>query len=437
MLNRAELASFYQSVRETTEALCAPLLPEDHVVQSMPDVSPPKWHLGHTTWFFEQLLLRRFARGYTPYHERFGFIFNSYYESFGERVARDHRGSLSRPSVQEVNDYRASVDEQMAELVATIAERDYPEAAQLIELGLHHEQQHEELLVTDIKHIFATNPLRPVYRPCRPPAGGAPSEHASEAEWIAYEGGIAGLGAGADGFAYDNERPRHEVLLRDFRLRDRPAMCGEYLEFMEDGGYRNSLLWLSDGWEKVRTEGWRAPLYWTKQNGGWEVMTLSGLFPLDPAEPVAHVSFYEAAAFARWAGKRLPTEAEWEHAARRMEAAPAGGNFLEDGRLHPARYGRGGMTQASGSVPGSAPGLRQMLGDVWEWTGSAYLAYPGYRQDEGPLGEYNGKFMSNQMVLRGGSCATPRSHIRASYRNFFPCDKRWQFTGIRLADNGE
>lgn len=399
----------------------------------MPDVSPPKWHLGHTTWFFEQLLLRRYARGYAPYHEQFGYIFNSYYESFGERVARDHRGSLSRPSVQEVNDYRAYVDEGMTDLIETIEEPDYPEAAKLTELGLHHEQQHEELLVTDIKHIFATNPLRPVYRPCKPPAGGLPPGRTPAANWIAYEGGIAELGAEADGFSYDNERPRHKALLREFRLRDRPATCGEYLEFLEDGGYQNPLLWLSDGWEKACSEGWRAPLYWTKENGGWEVMTLSGLRPLDPAEPVAHVSFYEAAAFARWAGKRLPTEAEWEHAARGMETEPTCENFLEDGRLHPARYGQGRGTQPSGL----GPGLGQMFGDVWEWTGSAYLAYPGYRQDKGPLGEYNGKFMSNQMVLRGGSCATPRSHIRPSYRNFLPSDKRWQFSGIRLADDGE
>lgn len=436
MLNRTELASFYRSVRKTTQALCEPLLPEDHVVQSMPDVSPPKWHLGHTTWFFEQLLLRRFARSYEPYHERFGYIFNSYYESFGERLPRDHRGSLSRPSVQEVNNYRAYVDERMTDLIEAIEEPDYSEAAKLTELGLHHEQQHQELLVTDIKHIFATNPLRPVYRFCKPMSGmtgGLPPARSPAASWIAYEGGIAELGAEVDGFAYDNERPRHQALLREFRLRERLTTCGEYLEFLEDGGYQNPLLWLSDGWEKARSEGWRAPLYWTKENGGWEVMTLSGLRPLDPNEPVAHVSFYEATAFARWAGKRLPTESEWEHAARSMETSPACGNFLEDGRLHPTRYGQGQGAQASG--PG--PGLGQMFGDVWEWTGSAYLAYPGYRQDEGPLGEYNGKFMSNQMVLRGGSCATPRSHIRPSYRNFFPCDKRWQFTGIRLADDGE
>jgi ergothioneine biosynthesis protein EgtB len=428
MPNRHNLANSFQRVRGTTQALCAPLLPEDHVVQSMPDVSPPKWHLGHTTWFFEQLLLRRFMRSYRPFDERFGFIFNSYYESFGERVARDHRGALSRPSVQEVNDYRSYVDESMSELIEAVPQSDFPEAAKLIELGLNHEQQHQELLLTDIKHIFATNPLRPVYRAC-PPCGGATqtAPPLRPSCWVGYEGGIFQIGAEEDAFAYDNELPQHEVLLRDYLLMDRLVTCGEYLQFIEDGGYQNPLLWLSDGWEKARSEGWSAPLYWTAKDSGWEIMTLAGQRALDPLEPVTHVSFYEAAAYGRWAGKRLPTETEWERAARSLGVSPDSGNFLEDGKMHPAPVSRSDHESP----------MKQMFGDTWEWTGSAYLPYPGYRQDDGPLGEYNGKFMSNQMVLRGGSCATPRSHIRASYRNFFACDKRWQFSGIRLASDKE
>ena len=425
-MNRIELSALYQEVRHTTASLCEPLLPEDHVVQSMPDVSPPKWHLGHTTWFFEQLGLQNFVSGYTPFHERYHYIFNSYYESFGRRVARNARGLLSRPPLCEVNQYRAFVDERITALIATCVDRLYPEIARLIELGLHHEQQHQELLVTDIKHIFATNPLHPTYYvPAKRDGGESPGTPALAVKYLPIEGGIIRVGAPQEGFAYDNERPRHEVLLRDFCLMNRLVTCGEYLEFMQDGGYQSPLLWHSDGWEVVQREGWQAPLYWWEGEGQWKITTLSGTRPVDPHEPVAHVSFYEGAAFARWARKRLPTEAEWERAASTLKTLPSCGNFLEDRHFHPVACG-----QAAGVT---SQGLSQIFGDLWEWTGSAYLPYPGYQQEDGPLGEYNGKFMSNQMVLRGGSCATPRNHIRASYRNFFPCDKRWQFSGIRLA----
>jgi len=427
-MNHLELSALYREVRRTTEVLCDPLLPEDHVVQSMPDVSPPKWHLGHTTWFFEQLILEKFVPRYAPFHEGYRYIFNSYYESFGSRVARDARGSLSRPSVTEVNHYRAFVDERINALIGSGEDRLLPEIAKLIELGLHHEQQHQELLVMDIKHIFASNPLRPVYQVSTEPDGNKSSSvPAPAAKFLPTEGGIVCVGAPEEGFAYDNEHPRHEVLLKDFYLMNRLVTCGEYLEFMQEGGYQNPLLWLSDGWEAVNRERWQAPLYWAQKNGRWEVATLSGPRCLDPQEPVAHVSFYEASAFARWAGKRLPTEAEWERAASTLRISPTCGNFLEDRHFHPVPCGQAPSVDPSG--------LSQMFGDAWEWTGSAYLPYPGYRQETGPLGEYNGKFMSNQMVLRGGSCATPRNHIRASYRNFFQCDKRWQFSGIRLADD--
>ena len=304
----------------------------------------------------------------------------------------------------------------------------YGRVETLVELGLNHEQQHQELLLTDILHIFASNPLFPVYHLSsgkeETGLGAAPPP----AKFIAMEGGIFALGAPEEGFAWDNERPRHKVLVNGFSLMNRLVTCGEYLEFIEDGGYRNSLLWLSDGWDAVNREGWQSPLYWLRTDEDWRIITLSGVRPLDPHEPVAHVSFYEAEAYARWAGKRLPTEAEWEWGARTVKTSAGCGNFLEEGNFHPAPYGR---------APGvNASGLSQMFGDVWEWTGSAYLPYPGYKQQPGALGEYNGKFMSNQMVLRGGSCATPRNHIRPTYRNFFQPDKRWQFTGMRLADDG-
>ena len=422
-MNRSELSSAFQTVRQTTRDLCRPLCTEDYVIQSMPDVSPPKWHLGHTTWFFERIVLERFADDYRAFHPRYYFVFNSYYQSFGERVARDIRGTLSRPTVEEVHAYRAGVDERLADLIEELDSARFAEFADLVELGLHHEQQHQELLVTDVKHILASNPLRPSYR-ARDEGGSPGSARPSSPTFQEFEGGMFEMGAPDKGFAWDNERPRHKTWLSDYGLMDRLVTCGEYLDFIHDGGYRDPLLWLSDGWDVVNENGWEAPLYWERRDGDWEIVTLCGSRPLDPEEPVAHVSFYEAAAYARWADKRLPTEAEWERAARRHEGRLQG-NFLENGRFHPAPWGCGSGDEQ--------PGVRQLFGDVWEWTGSAYLPYPGYRQERGPLGEYNGKFMSNQMVLRGGSCATPRSHIRPSYRNFFQCGKRWQFTGIRLA----
>ena len=382
-MDRLELSAFYQEVRHTTASLCEPLLPEDHVIQSMPDVSPPKWHLGHTTWFFEQLVLQKLVSGYTPFHERYRYIFNSYYESFGSRVARNARGLLSRPSVCEVSQYRAFVDERMTALIATCEDLHYPEIARLIELGLHHEQQHQELLVMDIKHIFATNPLFPIYHVSAKRDGDkSPNIPAPAAKFLPIEGGIISIGAPEQGFAYDNERPRHEVLLRDFCLMNRLVTCAEYLDFMQDGGYQNPLLWLSDGWDVVQREGWHSPLYWLEEDGHWEITTLSGTRPVDLREPVAHVSFYEAAAFTRWAGKRLPTEAEWETAAGTLKVSPSCGNFLEDRHFHPVAYRQSAAMDASG--------LSQIFGDVWEWTGSAYLPYPGYQQENGPLGEYNG-----------------------------------------------
>lgn len=440
-MDRPELLASFHDIRRVTECLCQPLLTEDYVVQPILDVSPPKWHLGHTTWFFEQVLLQQFARNYRLHHERYSYIFNSYYQSFGERVARELRGTLSRPSVKEVYAYRAAVDESMHELIETVEEQRFPEFVRWTELGLHHEQQHHEILVADIKHIFASNPLRPTYR-----TGKRKAEHSPEklpravlppAKLIPIAGGIFEIGARKKGFAWDNERPRHKVLLNDFQIMDRLVTCGEYLEFIRDGGYRNPLLWLSDGWDNVLRAGWQAPLYWeqmgrdnnkrdnNKNDLEWQILTLSGVRPLNPEEPVARVSFYEADACARWAGKRLPTEEEWERAATTVKALPSHGNFLEEENFHPVPYGQ--------TIGTDIFGLSQMFGDVWEWTNSAYLPYPGYQQERGPFREYNGKFMSNQMVLRGGACATPRNHIRPTYRNFFQSDKRWQFTGFRLA----
>lgn len=424
-MERHELLATFDTVRRTTEGICQPLVTEDYVIQSMPDVSPPKWHLAHTTWFFERVILQQFSKDYHPYNEQYYYLFNSYYQSLGERWKRDIRGTLSRPTVQDIYGYRAAVDERTRKFVASLSGKEYEKIARLVELGLHHEQQHQELLVTDIKHILASNPLRPTYKVNHRAANTTAPEMPSK--FVEIHGGTFEIGWSGNGFAWDNEFPRHKTFVNDFALMNRLVTCGEFLEFINDGGYRNPLLWLSDGWDVVLKEGWVAPLYWEKIDDEWRIMTLSGFRPIDPDEPVSHVSFYEASAYARWADKRLPTEAEWEKAASLVNTSPSCGNFLESEFYHPVPLG-----QAPGA---NAGGLSQMFGDVWEWTGSSYLPYPGYRQERGPLGEYNGKFMINQMVLRGGSCATPRTHIRPTYRNFFQCDKRWQFTGFRLASD--
>ncbi len=406
------LAEHYRSVRRLTEHLCGPLAPDDFIIQSMPDASPVKWHLAHTTWFFETFVLGRSIPSYRPFHPEFNFLFNSYYEAEGPRWPRPQRGLLSRPTVAEIFQYRAAIDEQMSRLFATRAGDD---AAATIELGINHEQQHQELLITDLKHAWSANPLHPVYREALPDSG-APAPM----QWLDFSEGLVWIGHDGREFAFDNEAPRHRVFANRYRIASRPAINAEYLEFIADGGYKRPELWLSDGWATRQAKGWDAPLYWHRDGSQWSVVTMAGLRPLNPAEPVCHVSYYEADAFARWAGARLPTEVEWETAAA---ALTIGGHFIEAGRFHPA----------SGLAPDDRGPLHQLYGDVWQWTASPYTAYPGYRPPAGALGEYNGKFMCNQMVLRGASCVTPRSHARRTYRNFFPPDARWQFSGIRLA----
>jgi ergothioneine biosynthesis protein EgtB len=414
-IGKSSLAEQYRQIRQMSLRCCAPLSIEDHSLQAMPDASPAKWHLAHTTWFFETFLLTEHLPGYKPGSPLFRTLFNSYYNTVGDRPLRAMRHVLSRPSLDEVHAYRTRVDEAMEQLLA----RDIiPEVAELVALGLNHEQQHQELTLTDVKYGFAANPLRPAYRPARASAKKCESD-APELRWHSFPKGIYQIGFDGDGFCFDNELPRHNVFLEPFRLASRLVTNGEYLEFLRDGGYTTATLWLSDGWDSVRANQWKAPLYWEQRDGEWWHFTLEGIEPVNEAEPVCHVSYYEAEAFARWAGARLATELEWEVASDSVSIA---GNFMDAGALRPE-------VAESGS-------LSQMFGDVWEWTGSAYLPYPGYQPAAGAVGEYNGKFMSNQMVLRGGSCATPRSHIRRTYRNFFPPHARWQFMGIRLA-NGD
>jgi ergothioneine biosynthesis protein EgtB len=409
------LSEAYGRVREWTERLCATLATEDYVVQSMTEVSPTKWHLAHTSWFFETFVLKEADPGYSVFHPRYAYLFNSYYEAVGERHARPKRGMLTRPTVKEVYEYRHYVDEHMTKLLAG-GEVRLGRLADVLLLGLHHEQQHQELLLTDLKHVLSLNPLRPAYREG---SGTNPSaDPVGPSKWIPFEEGLHWIGHEGQGFCFDNEGPRHKVFLREFLLASRPVTNGEFREFMEDGGYERADLWLSDGWARVQRDGWRASLYWEKENGLWRTFTLWGMRDVVDSEPVTHISYYEADAFARWAGARLPREFEWEVAAA---AAPMSGNFVESDRFHPK------PPQAT-----KDDGPSQMLGDVWEWTQSPYTPYPGFRPPEGALGEYNGKFMCNQMVLRGGSCATPQSHIRKTYRNFFYPDARWQFSGIRL-----
>lgn len=410
-----QLTARYGRVRAQSEALCAPLVAEDYCTQTMPDVSPPKWHLAHVTWFFEQFVLVPSLPGYRIHDPIYDFLFNSYYETHGTPFPRPQRGLLSRPTVEQVYAYRAHVDAAMDELLTMSAVNQHAELAFRIMLGINHEQQHQELLLTDIKHILAFNPLRPAYRAAALPAARA----APQMQWIEIGGGVREVGHGGDGFAYDNETPRHRVLVDDFALASRPVSNGEYLAFMDAGGYGRPEFWLSDGWSTVRREHWRAPLYWEQIDGAWHYMTLAGLQPVDENAAVCHVSLYEADAYARWAGRRLPTEAEWEVAAA---GQPIDGNLRDADPLQP------------GGVDAQRP-FAQLYGDVWEWTQSAYGPYPGFRPLEGSLGEYNGKFMSSQLVLRGGSIATPADHLRLTYRNFFYPRDRWQFTGVRLADD--
>jgi ergothioneine biosynthesis protein EgtB len=376
----------FLSVRKLTEQLAAPLSAEDQTVQSMPDASPTKWHLAHTTWFFETFVLGPHAGAYRPFDRAYDYLFNSYYEAVGPRHPRPQRGMITRPGLEEIMTYRRHVSKVMGELLQSGNDR----IEAIVELGLHHEQQHQELLLMDAKHLLAQNPLRPAYQemPVR-------TAEAAALAWREFEGGLVEIGHDGTGFAFDNEGPRHRVWLEPFALATRPVNCGEYLSFIDDGGYRRPEFWLSAGWDCVTQRGWTAPLYWEKDGAGWQLFTLAGMKPVNPAEPVCHVSAYEAAAYAKWARKRLPREQEWE-----VGAAAVHGT-----------------------------------GEVWEWTASPYVAYPGYVEPEGAIGEYNGKFMANQMVLRGGCMATPMGHMRTTYRNFFPPDARWMFGGLRLAED--
>jgi len=413
--DRVGLLARYRDVRRATERLCEPLAVEDYVVQAMPDVSPTKWHLAHVSWFFETFLLRPNLVGYEPLDPAYRYLFNSYYNAVGPQFSRPARGHLSRPTVAEVYRYRTHVDAAMARLLETAEAGTLLRIAPLLELGLNHEQQHQELILTDLKYNLAVNPLRPAYHGVVAPRG----RSAPPLRWLDVAGGLQAIGHDGAGFAFDNEGPRHTVYLRPFRLATRPVTNGEFMQFIADGGYRSAAHWLSDGWRTVQERAWQAPLYWEPRDGEWWTQTLAGPAPVDPHAPVTHLSYYEADAYARWQGRRLPTEQEWEHAAA---DEPLRGHFQDDGVFHP--------------VPAAdTGGLAQVFGDVWEWTASAYAPYPGFRAAPGAIGEYNGKFMVSQMVLRGGSCVTPRSHLRVTYRNFFPPDARWQFSGIRLADD--
>lgn len=453
----------YQRVRRFSERLTETLTPEDATLQSMPDASPTKWHLAHTTWFFETFLVGRFdaeASGYTPIDPAYAVLFNSYYNSVGEQFPRAQRGLISRPTLADVMEYRRTVDAAMARLAESGALGDDADAGGIMAIGLNHEQQHQELLLTDIKHALSLNPLSPAYRPEL-----RADSVASDLEWVAFEGGIHPIGHDGDGFAYDNEGPRHEALLQPFELANRPVTCGEYLAFMQAGGYEIATLWLAEGWANVQQHSWRAPLYWRAEpdgavsNQGWTEFTLAGQTPIDLNAPVTHLSYFEAEAYARWAGARLPTEFEWEVACEdemtdgRGQMTGFADVLLSGGNaIHPTGLIRGGGGTPVREAPGTKPTAHQnsgasatadhprhpqsligMLGDVWEWTASPYTPYPGYKAVDGALGEYNGKFMVNQQILRGGSCATSSDHIRATYRNFFGTASRWQFSGIRLA----
>ena len=416
--DRGALLSHFQWVRSETERLAAPLSEEDQVVQSMADASPTKWHRAHITWFFETLVLIPHAAGYQPFHEQFVYLFNSYYEAVGERHPRPERGLLTRPPAAAIAAYRRYVDDAMAAFIAEADGETWADAGPLVVLGLNHEQQHQELILMDILHAFSRNVINPAYQAYR----ASPARKAPALSWFDYEGGVGEIGHAGSNFAFDNEGPRHKVFNAPFRLASRLVTNAEWKAFMADDGYRRPELWLSDGWATVQQEGWHAPLYWQQVDDTWMAMSLLGLQQLNDQAPVCHVSLYEADAYARWAGKRLPTEAEWEIAAQPL---PVEGNFQGYGLLRPVPAPGAG---------GDAP--EQLFGDVWEWTQSSYGPYPGFKPVAGAVGEYNGKFMSSQMVLRGGACITPEGHTRATYRNFFYPHMRWQFAGVRLADDG-
>lgn len=428
--DRASLLAHYNRVRTQTEALAAPLSAEDQTVQSMPDTSPTKWHRAHTTWFFETFLLEAFSDGYEPVHPEYAYLFNSYYEQAGPRHARPRRGMITRPGIADVADYRAAVDERMAALFASVSEAKWPDVAERVTLGLHHERQHQELLVMDVKHVLSCNPTGPAYSAAPEAVGGT----AIPQSWVAYDGGLVDIGHRGNGFAFDNEGPAHQVFLRPFRLASRPVTCGAWAEFMADGGYSRPELWLSEGWYTVQTEGWDAPLYWSQAEGGegWERFTLHGWQPIDPRAPVNHVSYFEADAYARWTGFRLPSEAEWEVA---VGDVAIDGQFLEQGVTEPLPALANTNGADTNGAKAQGPELQQAWGTVWEWTQSPYSPYPGFRTPPGALGEYNGKFMINQMVSRGGCAWTPKEQMRPSYRNFFPPGTRWHCSGLRLAQD--
>ena len=415
-IDRESLINRYKSVRNFSHKLCKPLVTEDYVIQSMPDVSPTKWHLAHTSWFFEAFILSKAEKNYKSLHPQYNFLFNSYYVQVGERHTRAYRGLLSRPTVEQVYEYRSYVDKNMLHFLENSDDKTFNDFAFVVEVGLNHEQQHQELLITDIKHVFSVNPLKPVYKEI----SYEQTNNIPPLEWMNFEEGIYEIGFGENTFCYDNETPRHKEFVQSFKLGTRLITNKEYIEFMEDGGYKNAALWLSDGWATVEKENWNAPFYWEKKDDEWWNFTLNGFRKVELNEPVCHVSFYEADAFAHWSGSRLPTEAEWETASTNIQIK---GNFVESEKFHPTP-----IESNDGEKT-----LRQLYGDVWEWTRSSYAPYPGYKPLPGALGEYNGKFMSSQMVLRGGSCATSETHIRKTYRNFFPPNARWQFMGIRLA----
>lgn len=425
----ASLQQKFTDTRAWTASICAPLKTEDYVVQPVIDVSPPKWHLAHTTWFFETFILTRYKTDYRVFDKDFNYVFNSYYESMGEKMLRNHRGNMTRPTTEEIYRYRDYVDDQMQELMLGASLHDQPELTDLIELGIQHEQQHQELLVTDIKFILGNNPLFPIYQE-KKSSDSLGLDRASKQAYLEIHEGNHAIGYAGHGFCFDNEKGGHQVFLHNYRILNRLITNEEYLAFMEDGGYSNYDLWLADGWDFIQQHKIKAPAYWHHREGQWYHFTLYGLQPVALQAPVSHISYYEAEAFSRWSGKRLPTEFEWEAAAKmhgydQYENRLMNANLMESQNFQP-------VALASDPI---ANQVVQMIGDVWEWTQSAYLPYPYYQRVRGALGEYNGKFMVNQMVLRGGSCATPMSHIRITYRNFFQPDKRWQFTGIRLAEN--